>query len=125
MSAKTAERAMRRWGWKRDNDTDDWERAQPDAMQPITLHECRHTYASFLMAAGPALGTPVETSPLASRHRAPQDIRDSHAWQQARGMTAWRRSSCCSYVKRLVVVVMVWTGWGRVGAARRGGRGVV
>ena len=26
-----------------------------DAMKPITLHECRHTYASFLMAAGYSL----------------------------------------------------------------------
>ena len=26
-----------------------WERA---GLQPITLHECRHTYASLLMAAG-------------------------------------------------------------------------
>jgi integrase len=37
-SGKLAERARRRWA---------------DAgLEPITLHECRHTYASFLMAAG-------------------------------------------------------------------------
>jgi integrase len=51
MSAKTAARAMRAWGWKRD-DGGDWQHARTDAMEPITLHECRHTYASFLMAAG-------------------------------------------------------------------------
>jgi integrase len=28
---------------------DRWEAA---GLEPITLHECRHTYASFLMAAG-------------------------------------------------------------------------
>jgi hypothetical protein len=28
------------------------QRVHPDAMPPITLHEYRHTYASFLMAAG-------------------------------------------------------------------------
>jgi integrase len=27
-------------------------RAREDALEPITLHSCRHTYASFLMAAG-------------------------------------------------------------------------
>jgi integrase len=37
-SGKIAERARRRWG--------------AAGLEPITLHECRHTYASFLMAAG-------------------------------------------------------------------------
>jgi integrase len=37
-SGKIAERARRRWAAVR--------------LEPITLHECRHTYASFLMAAG-------------------------------------------------------------------------
>ena len=54
MSAKTAARAMRAWGWKRDA-AGDWQRARAEAMKPITLHECRHTYASFLMAAGYSL----------------------------------------------------------------------
>jgi len=38
MSGKIAERARRQWA--------------AAGMEPITLHECRHTYASFLMAAG-------------------------------------------------------------------------
>jgi integrase len=38
MSGKIAERARRHWS--------------SAALEPITLHECRHTYASFLMAAG-------------------------------------------------------------------------
>jgi integrase len=37
-SGKLAERARRRWA--------------AAGLEPITLHECRHTYASFLMAAG-------------------------------------------------------------------------
>jgi integrase len=37
-SGKIAERARRCWG--------------AAGLEPITLHECRHTYASFLMAAG-------------------------------------------------------------------------
>jgi integrase len=38
MSGKIAERARKRWA--------------AAGLEPITLHECRHTYASFLMAAG-------------------------------------------------------------------------
>ncbi len=38
MSGKIAERARARWS--------------ASGLDPITLHECRHTYASFLMAAG-------------------------------------------------------------------------
>ena len=38
MSGKIADRARRAWGTA--------------GLEPITLHECRHTYASFLMAAG-------------------------------------------------------------------------
>lgn len=52
MSGKIAERAMRAWGWSRDSSEDLWWKARADALKPITLHECRHTYASFLMAAG-------------------------------------------------------------------------
>ena len=37
-SGKIAERARQRWA--------------AAGVEPITLHECRHTYASFLMAAG-------------------------------------------------------------------------
>lgn len=37
-SGKIAERARQRWAGA--------------GLEPITLHECRHTYASFLMAAG-------------------------------------------------------------------------
>jgi hypothetical protein len=38
MSGKIAERARKRWA--------------AAGLEPITLRECRHTYASFLMAAG-------------------------------------------------------------------------
>jgi integrase len=38
MSGKIAERARRRWA--------------AQGLESITLHECRHTYASVLMAAG-------------------------------------------------------------------------
>ena len=52
MSGKIAERAMRAWGWTRDSSEDEWRKARGDALKPITMHDCRHTYASFLMAAG-------------------------------------------------------------------------
>lgn len=52
MSGKLAERAMRAWGWQRDDTAEEWSRAREDAAERITLHECRHTYASFLMASG-------------------------------------------------------------------------
>jgi integrase len=55
MSGKIAERAMRAWGWDRNSSEDEWRKARADALKPITLHECRHTYASFLMAAGYSL----------------------------------------------------------------------
>ena len=42
---------MGAWGWER-NGAGEWQRSREDAMKPIALHECRHTYASFLMAAG-------------------------------------------------------------------------
>lgn len=52
-SGKLAERAYAAWGWTR-NDANRWvPSGSPDPpLEPITLHECRHTYASFLMAAG-------------------------------------------------------------------------
>ena len=50
MSGKLIQRAMRAWGWTREAEGDEWVRGE-DAMEPIGLHECRHTYASFLMAA--------------------------------------------------------------------------
>jgi site-specific recombinase XerD len=55
MSGKIAERAMRAWGWGREASDHDWRKTRAHAMTPITLHECRHTYASFLMAAGYSL----------------------------------------------------------------------
>jgi integrase len=54
ISFRTAERSMGAWGWERD-EGGDWQSSREDAMKPITLHECRHTYASFLMAAGYSL----------------------------------------------------------------------
>ena len=57
MSGKIAERAMRAWGWEGDRNSSEgeWRKARADALSPINLHECRHTYASFLMAAGYSL----------------------------------------------------------------------
>src|SRR4051812_2477048 len=40
LSSRLAERADRAWT------------SHEPALQRVTLHECRHTYASFLMAAG-------------------------------------------------------------------------
>ena len=53
ISNKFGDRSRRYWGWRRDDD-DTWTpSASPSPpLEPITLHECRHTYASFLMAAG-------------------------------------------------------------------------
>lgn len=52
MSGKIGQRAREAWGWKRDPKTKAWVKARPDALEPVTLHNARHTYASFLMAAG-------------------------------------------------------------------------
>jgi integrase len=42
------------WGWKRasDNGEREWVKARQDALEPITPHECRHTFASLMIAAG-------------------------------------------------------------------------
>lgn len=52
-------RALRAWGWKeiRNPDTSArpkllWIKARPDALEPLTPHEARHTCASYLAAAG-------------------------------------------------------------------------
>lgn len=52
------ERALTAWGWteianpKGDHPKRVRVRAPEDALDRITLHECRHTYASFAIAAG-------------------------------------------------------------------------
>ena len=54
------ERAMVAWGWKETANPDRqagapacvWVKARQDALEPITLHECRHTFASLMIAAG-------------------------------------------------------------------------
>jgi integrase len=60
-SNKLGERANRSWGWDRETTAEPWVAADAETLdrlglevprKPITLHECRHTYASFLMAAG-------------------------------------------------------------------------
>ncbi len=53
ISNKFGDRSRRSWGWQRDED-DTWipSGSPSPPLEPITLHECRHTYASFLMAAG-------------------------------------------------------------------------
>jgi integrase len=51
-------RALEAWGWKEvpnpkpDGPARVWVKARPDALRPIAPHECRHTYASLLIAAG-------------------------------------------------------------------------
>lgn len=45
-------RARRAWGWRWDAKGKRWVKARPDALAPIGLHECRHTFASYLIAAG-------------------------------------------------------------------------
>lgn len=52
------ERAFTAWGWrgvrnpKADGPRRVWVKAGEDTLDRITLHECRHTYASFAIAAG-------------------------------------------------------------------------
>jgi integrase len=49
--SKLTERARRAWGWERAAD-DKWIAGESGALAPITLHECRHTFASLMIAAG-------------------------------------------------------------------------
>jgi integrase len=51
MSGKLAETAQKAWGWKRHKNTGEWIKARKRPLEPIGLHECRHTYASLLVAA--------------------------------------------------------------------------
>ena len=43
-------RALTAWGWKHDGKT--LAKTRDDAAEPIGLHECRHTFASLMIAAG-------------------------------------------------------------------------
>lgn len=51
-------RAMRAWGWSKVANPEPtgprevWVKARETALEPITLHECRHTFASLMIAAG-------------------------------------------------------------------------
>jgi integrase len=47
--SKLTDRARRAWGWTK---VDGAWTAGDGALEPITLHECRHTYASLMIAAG-------------------------------------------------------------------------
>jgi integrase len=65
MSGKLADAAMKAWGWKWTGRVDAkkhkiWDKARKDALEPIGLHECRHTYASLLVAAGYTLKEVME-----------------------------------------------------------------
>jgi integrase len=54
MSGKLAETAHKAWGWKRKaakQGPGEWVPARKQPLEPIGLHECRHTYASLLVAA--------------------------------------------------------------------------
>lgn len=44
-------RCRKAWGWKL-NEQDEWEKATPDALEPIGLHEARHSFATALVRAG-------------------------------------------------------------------------
>lgn len=49
------DRAYAAWGWSRvrmRGAGDNWRKARPDALERITMHECRHTFASLMIAAG-------------------------------------------------------------------------
>jgi integrase len=53
ISNKFGDRSRKFWGWKRADDETWVPSGSPSPpLEPITLHECRHTNASFLMAAG-------------------------------------------------------------------------
>jgi integrase len=51
-------RAREAWGWKelpaaeRSGSRTTWIKVREDALEPIALHECRHTFASLMIAAG-------------------------------------------------------------------------
>jgi integrase len=68
MSRRLAERALIAWGWRhagwrldaRGRRGKVWEKARPDALEPIGLHECRRTYASWCVAAHYDLATIME-----------------------------------------------------------------
>jgi integrase len=47
-----ATRARKAWGWERADSQSPWKRAHSGALVPIGLHECRHTAATWLDAAG-------------------------------------------------------------------------
>jgi len=46
--------AFAAWGWKQErvDGRTTWVNAHDDALRPIGLHECRHTFASLMIAAG-------------------------------------------------------------------------
>jgi integrase len=63
VATSLAYRSKRAWGWAQvanpalEDDPEAkpatvWIKAQEDPLTPITLHECRHTYASLMIAAG-------------------------------------------------------------------------
>lgn len=61
-SSAVGERAMKAWGWKQARNPERgktgvgpamiWTKAREDALEPITLHEARHSAASYLIEAG-------------------------------------------------------------------------
>ena len=50
--------ARRAWGWRHVRNPEAigpkkiWTKAHENALEPIRLHECRHTFASLMIAAG-------------------------------------------------------------------------
>jgi integrase len=56
--ATVRDRALRAWGWKQARNPDPggpkliWVKARPDALNPLTPHEARHSAASYLIEAG-------------------------------------------------------------------------
>jgi integrase len=50
--------AMRSWGWRLVKDPGKrWVQDRDDALEPISLHSCRHSFVSFLIASGADLKT--------------------------------------------------------------------
>jgi integrase len=79
MSGKLADRARHSWA--------------AAGLEPITLHECRHTYASFLMAAGYTLRELMEYMGHSSLQARTKRCRLFAKWSTSSAAPSRRRSS--------------------------------
>ena len=83
-------RALRAWGWTQVTDPTakpqtTWVKASDDAMDPLTPHECRHTCASYLAAAG----VPVKDVQAAMGHAHVATTLDLYA----KSVPGWERAA--------------------------------